>query len=260
MTAATPDRLERAGLVKLALLTVLALAAAAAWVALGSTLAPRRDTTTQRTAQSLLEKLEQEDAGWNVDVLSAGLGLDTTYDAIAGRKQRVDAALSALAALASQGGGDPGMRGRVDILRKVFEEKADVVETFKSHQSILRNSLRYLSTAGEEARGVLDAGEGDAKAREAARATLDAALSQALRYAVVGDEDQRSRLSAATRSLDEAVARMSDAAPAKAQLLIVLTHLQTVLHQKPDVEALLRAIVDSPTRKVLEDSRPDAPH
>jgi hypothetical protein len=238
---------------------LIASAAAAAWLAF-SRLGGHRFATGAGVAESMagaLHSLQQEDAGWNVDVLSAGLGLDESYDEVAGRKRRIDADLADLAAKV---GRDADARGRLEMLRRVFDEKADAVETFKSHFSILRNSLRYVSTAADEAKTLVDADTRvDPKLRDALHVALDGASSQALRYAVVGDEDQRSRLAATAQSLDEAVSRVPETSAAKAQLLIVLSHLQTVLHQKRDVDALLRAIVAAPTRKVLEGMQAAAP-
>jgi hypothetical protein len=95
----------------------------------------------------------------------------------------------------------------------------------------------------------------DPKLRDGLRTALDGAASQAMRYAAVGDEDQRSRLSAAGQSLDEVVSRVPENSMCKSQLLIVLSHLQTVLHQKRDVDALLRVIIAAPTRSVLDDTQ-----
>lgn len=249
----TARRMRRRAVVYTSAGLVLAAAAAAAASFLLHWPVPhQQDAAARANAASLFHLLQREDAAWNTDILKAGIGLQDNYDDIAARKRSLDAAFSRLAdAQAAQ----PGERARLDVLRRIFDDKADAVETFKSHHSILRNSLRYVSTAADEARDILDADTGtDAKTREQLRQTLAAAASQALRYAVVADEDQRARLAAATLSLDEAVARLPESSASKGQMLIVLSHLHTVLHQKPDVDVLLRTILDSPTGKVIEDA------
>ena len=121
---------------------------------------------------ALLRHLKQLDAQWELDVLKSKIGINTNYDPLADsliklsqllEKLEADIALpqthSETAAL---------VQGSV-ALRRVIDEKAALIEQFKSNNSVLRNSLAFLPTAADDVQQSIGLGHHCAQRKRAGR-------------------------------------------------------------------------------------------
>ncbi|MBL8520818.1 MAG: hypothetical protein JNK75_09100 [Betaproteobacteria bacterium] len=229
---------------------VLALAClAAALVLLGflyfkSTSA---DPTVRAEVESALRAIRQDDTDWSAEVLRTKLGIAEDYDAIVALDRGVRARIARLAT--HPAAADPAFRTSLGALDGAFRHKAERSDRFKSHNSILRNSLRYLPTAAAEARAALSGVAGNT-AREA-DALLAHALTESLKYAVVADESHRAGMQEAIERLQARTAALP-AGDARDAAGVFLVHAHTVLRFKRDEEALLAAVTQAPTVRNLD--------
>jgi hypothetical protein len=124
--------------------TAIAVAAAAALGLLGLLYDKSQAARPGMRAevQDDLRLVNQLDSDWNVGVMSAKVGLNESYDPLVVPAQRIAAALARVER--SQAAQGAGLAAELDALRRAFAQKTDLVDNFKSHNSILRNSMRYL--------------------------------------------------------------------------------------------------------------------
>src|SRR5438552_2613772 len=129
-------------------LTVTALAAVLVFL-----YAKTRSVDADKKAQieGHLKQMKQLDAEWNVDALKSRMELNKNYDPLTSplpmlielqEKLRLEA--TAIDASGTEKG--------LSELKGVLDEKIDLIDQFKAQNAILKNSLRYVSTAVDELR------------------------------------------------------------------------------------------------------------
>jgi two-component system, NtrC family, sensor kinase len=195
------------------------------------------------STEAQLRELRQLDSEWNVDILRSKVGLNGSYDAIVTPLHRIVAGMDTL--MAAPVSASAPIQKQVDAMRKVFADKADAVDAFKSHNSILRNSLRYLPTAATEAKSML--GSLGGSVATGVDKELTGTLSEALKYAVVTDDAQRYQLTERTQALDASAVDLPDASAALNATTVFLNHVRTLLKQKSNEQDMLSAIAAVPT-------------
>ena len=104
---------------------------------------------------STLRQLKQVDAEWNVDVLKSKTGYNTNYDPVASPLPLIETLAIALQDKTTEIWGEgSALKGSLGQYRTVMEQKINMIERFKSQNSILRNSSRFLPVAArKQARG-----------------------------------------------------------------------------------------------------------
>jgi two-component system, NtrC family, sensor kinase len=106
-------------------------------------------------ARDLIRLLKQQDAIWDNEVLKTRIALSHNYDPLVSPLHEMASLWQRLDAIESV----PGRHGatlweglRSDYLQAV-KEKTRLVEQFKSHNAVLRNSLAFLPTAEDDIQG-----------------------------------------------------------------------------------------------------------
>ena len=199
----------------------------------------RREGEAYEHLNRLLQELRQQDADLNQNVLQLRYRGLANYDALsagATRLQRLAAALAAVNARTRVAGDDPRAGPLIAALERVVRDKVDLIERFKSRNAVLHNSLRYFPTAAQDALDGAAQG-GDPRAGVALRDLR----REMLLFALFGEPSlfgELGRLASARRALAEATASGSTAA--------VLTHAHLMLDHQPEIERLVRALVNSP--------------
>jgi two-component system, NtrC family, sensor kinase len=235
----------------LAWLPLALLATGLLWFLYGKTQAS--SPAARAAIEEQLRSIHQFDSDWNVDVMSSKVGLNASYDPIVAPFPKILEQLGRVEA--GEGASDSDVKARLLVMRGVFLRKADLVDEFKSRNSVLRNSLRFLPTAARDAEAALAA---EPAARGARPADLlpevGGTLAEALKYAVVIDEAQRDQLEAAVLHLQAGLDALPGASGAREPLAVFLTHARTV-HAKIGNEAsLLSGIVQVPTVAAIDSS------
>ncbi len=100
---------------------------------------------------AVLRHLKQLDAQWELDVLKSRIGVNTHYDALADNQGEMARLMEQL-----QSDSDAHKHGaaadaaKLAVLQRAIQDKAVLIEKFKSNNSVLRNSLAFLPTAAED--------------------------------------------------------------------------------------------------------------
>jgi signal transduction histidine kinase len=203
---------------------------------------------------ALLRQLKQLDAHWELDAMKSRIGLNQNYDPLVDPLPDMGDLPQQLDALASPQPGDtPGrLAAAVAAYQDALKDKAALVESFKSHNAVLRNSLSFLPTAADDiaAQALLTGRAARPPAQAAAEAAnrvllatlIYSQLSGAVQAQQVGDE--LARMEAVAGPLDQAM---------RERLGRFDAHVRTVLRERDQVADLLKGISAAPTGARIDD-------
>lgn len=201
------------------------------------------DTTSYFENAVLVRQLKQLDAHWELDVMKSRMGINANYDALvdplSDLNQLQDNLRSRLSGEHHQAAAS--LSEAQKALGKTIQSKTRLIERFKSHNSVLRNSLFFLPTAAADLRETRAAG---------LSAMADAILLNALIYSQAPSSEAGSELQAQLDRLSALSARRSPAIRTAA--VIFASHVRTVLREQPKVNGLLRDIAAVPTTARIE--------
>jgi two-component system, sensor histidine kinase and response regulator len=222
---------------------VLALAGLGLVLTLVFLRARTADVDRHNRVVGALRQLKELDAVFDRDVLRARFHLLTTYDPLVTTLDQLHALQREFRTgpLAIVGRGQSDIDRAVAAFGRALDEKEAVLENFKSHNSILQNSLQFLPLAVADASGSRS-GTGEVRS---ANGVLDALLRDILIYNLSPDEDLRGRIAALIQQVRRRAAGSSgDHARA---FDIVARHAQTVVAEKVQVDSLVDAILSVPS-------------
>jgi signal transduction histidine kinase len=200
-----------------------------------------------------LRQLKQLDARWELDVLKSRMGIDTSYDSLVDplanlnelRSKLKDVVTSRPHRAAAE------LAQRDAELQQALVDKTRLVEHFKSHNSVLRNSLAFLPTAADDVQQAINqSGGGDAKTLRQVSAAVNQILLDTMVYSQVTSSDKGAEVEAELARLSE----LSNLATPVADSLKVFTpHVWTVLREQPLVNGLLNNIAEAPVAMHIDD-------
>jgi PAS domain S-box-containing protein len=202
------------------------------------------DRLESRTA---LQHLRELDARWDSEVMRARLGMQRDYDALSASVADQQITLDGFeAGLRSWSAPAPAMAGSVQ-LRADVHTKAELVEQFKSANSVLRNSLAFLPTAAADATRALEGGgSGPASTRSAgASAQVARLLLASLLYSQNPTDDLGAGIRTGLREVEDQRAGL--APEAARRLALFAMHAATVVREQKVSDDLLRDIAAVPT-------------
>jgi signal transduction histidine kinase len=203
---------------------------------------------------TLLRQIKQLDARWELDVLKSKMGISTNYDSLVDplvELKQLSEKLQAPSSRQAQRGADVIAGGSVAIYQGI-EAKAGLIEQFKSHNSVLQNSLAFLPTAAHDIHAAIAAGPLPERAlsRQLAANVNDILLDvMVYSHAPSGEvaahlRDDLGRLNARRRALPKAVGE---------SLEIFNAHAQAALREQPLVNDLLARISAVRTAERIDD-------
>jgi signal transduction histidine kinase len=196
----------------------------------------------------LLRQLKQLDAGWERDVLRSRMGVETNYDSLVDPlvefsqlqselehdiPNRLNAANSAT------------LMTLVSNLHQAIEDKTRLIEHFKSHNSVLRNSLAFLPTAAADVQDAATSSLGANSAPKPLSADVTAILLASMEFSQASSDDKAVAINAGL----ERLSRMNGTMPVRVREAadIFASHVRTILLEQPVVDALLGEIAAVPT-------------
>ena len=199
---------------------------------------------------ALLRHLKQLDAQWELEVLKSKIGLNAHYDPLAGSLTELSALLDRFESETGRQRHDEAVAldGAAAAVRGVIQQKAALIERFKSTNSVLRNSLAFLPTAAQDVQQVL-ANSGTrlpvpADTRPIA-ANVNSLLLASMLYSQSASDERGTEIRRALNAL-EADARPLPVA-LRDRLDIFRAHVGAVLREQPAVNELLGRIAAVPT-------------
>jgi diguanylate cyclase (GGDEF)-like protein len=194
----------------------------------------------------LLREFRQLDAQWELDASKLRAGVLDSYDVLVDPPIRMQALLDALETrLAARGTASPEPGIAIAELRRAAARKATLMEDFKSHNAVLRNSLSFLPTAADEALREVEAGDGPSFAKRALRDRINEVLLDSIVFSRSGAADptageRPASLTGAVKSSDPPGASSS------ARLALFDAHVATVWREHALVGQLVQEIGETP--------------
>jgi two-component system, NtrC family, sensor kinase len=195
-----------------------------------------------------LRQLKRLDAQWELEVLRSRSGITGHYDALANSRSELGRLFEALDAdLASEEHelADELTKGRQE-LRAAIEEKATLIERFKSSNSVLRNSLVFLPIAAEELQRASSHGRGRADSAAASvPATVSRLLLSTMLYSQNASDERAAEIAAGLGRLEAQL--RAHPVTAREAFDVFAVHVRTVLREQMVVAEILGAIAAAPT-------------
>jgi signal transduction histidine kinase len=211
-------------------------------------------TLTYTESRYLISRMKQLNAQWETEILKARIDINHNYDPLVTPLTEMTQLWERFDTMESSHGRNdsPLWRASHDAYLSAFEEKSRLVEQFKSHNAVLRNSLAFLPTAEDDIQQplaqLLDSDK--LQLQNIATDTYDLLLS-GLEFAQVTSDDKAAdilvglnKLSVNKLSLPEEFHRPID---------ILSNHVALILREQPVVNRLLENIEAIPVAERLDD-------
>lgn len=202
-----------------------------------------------------LRQLKQVDAEWNVDVLRSKTGLASNYDQVASPLPVIDSLKTRVQQEGATLWGDRTEAGAqlsalLEDYSRLMDRKIDLIERFKSQNSILRNSTRFLPKAATDlAEAVRDSGADPAVKAEVER-ELNNVLAETMSYSNTPDANLRTRIEQDSARLRQTADGLPPVARDRAETLTA--HVGVVLAQQDKGAQILDALGGLATAQALD--------
>jgi len=213
-----------------------------------------RDDSSYFENVALLRQLKQLDARWELDAIKSKVGINTNYDSLVDPLLDLNKLREQLQAELSS---RPHVSGRAlvdgtESFRQAVEEKTRLIEHFKSHNSVLRNSLAFLPTAADDIQKAMEkVSGGDPNTKRRVSIGVNDALLAILVYSQAPSDEKTAEIQL---ELDHLAAyRTNLPADIGEGIEIFSSHINTVLREQPEVNGLLRNIAAVPTAARIND-------
>lgn len=195
------------------------------------------DNQQHQQYRTLMAQQLDQDATVNQSVLKARYALLTSYDPLVRAMSEQLDLQEDLKQVPGFIGNQQSLLSQLSENNQIFTQKEDLVESFKSKNAILKNSLTYLPELVKEVR------TGSAKGLSGDEAIqLESLLDNVLLYSLSSDEDLVSQIKTQIAQLKSK----------KSQgIQLALAHTKMILEYKPQVDALTRDILKLPTAQAI---------
>ena len=197
---------------------------------------------------AVLRHLKQLDAQWELDVLKSKIGLTAHYDPLADSLVELTGLLDGIEKGFGANARDhaAGLALASAALRRAIEEKAALIERFKSNNAVLRNSLAFLPTAAQDVRQLLGRIDThNAFAAERVSENVNKLLLASMLYSQSASDEGAAQAQEGLHALD------ADKPLLRPEIMdrleIFAAHVQTVLREQRGVNELLGHISAVPT-------------
>ncbi|UVM73649.1 DAHL domain-containing protein [Pseudomonas alvandae] len=191
-------------------------------------------------SRDLIRLLKQQDAIWDNEVLKSRVALSRNYDPLVSPLNEMARLWQRLDAIESETGRHaPSLWSTLrDEYLKAVKEKTRLVEQFKSHNAVLRNSLAFLPTAEDDIQRQFAqlSDEDKLRLQSAIIDTYDLLLST-LEFAQVTTQDQAAEILMGLNQLDVNKERLP--AGLVGSVDILRRHIALILREQPLVNQLM---------------------
>ncbi len=191
-----------------------------------------------------VQRLKQLDTDFNVDVLKARFRLLNNYD---GFSEQLDESFATLQELTNfpafvEAEGSVALSRTLASFSNSLSQKQEMIEQFKTQNSVVRNSLNYFPIAGSE---LIKKAAASPDGREL-ELSFDGLMRELLVFSLTAEDELEPQI----RLSMEKVRAWTEAHPNHADIKMVtslLAHARAILSRKPKVDALTRQLVAIPT-------------
>lgn len=210
-------------------------------------------TATYAESRDLIGRIKQLNAQWETEILKARIAISHNYDPLV-------APLNEMTQLWEQfetketnhGRNDPIWHAGHDAYHTAVQEKTRLVEQFKSHNAVLRNSLAFLPTAEDDIQEPLTRllDEDKLQLQNIATDTYDLLLSS-LEFAQVTSDDKAADILVGLNKLKVNKERLPE--QFHSPIDVLSNHIALILREQPVVNQLLQNIEAVPVAARLDD-------
>jgi signal transduction histidine kinase len=210
-------------------------------------------TSAYIESRDLIAQIKQLNAQWETEVLKARVAISHNYDPLVSPLTEMTSLWSKFETMASSQERNNPAQWQVshDTYLNAIKEKTRLVEQFKSHNAVLRNSLAFLPTAEDDIQGQLVRLQDTDKLllQNIATDTYDLLLS-GLEFAQVTSDDKAADILVGLNKL--AVNKERLPVEFHAPIEILSNHVALILREQPVVNALLEKIATVPVAERLD--------
>ncbi|NIL15572.1 DAHL domain-containing protein [Pseudomonas sp. AN3A02] len=211
-------------------------------------------TSTYTESRDLIREIKQLNSQWDSEVLKARIALTHNYDPLVAPLTEMNRLWVSLEQRESQHRHEDPARWQAgqDAYRQAIDEKARLVDQFKSHNAVLRNSLAFLPTAEDDIQAQFLALTNADKLLQQSIATdtYDVLLSS-LEFAQVTSDDKAADILVGLNTL--AINKLSLPESFQVPVEILSNHIALILREQPLVNDLLERIAAVPLAERLDD-------
>lgn len=208
---------------------------------------PTVDAGRHGRALDLVRVLKQLDAARDADLLRVRLDLLRDYDPLVQPLPRMDAILAELAELALDDGSG-ALGAAVAAAHAAFTAKADMVDRFQRHDSLLKNSLRYAPAAYSDIQQ-----HAEAAALPALQARLGALMGATLAFVGAPETANGLRVQAAAQEV-RGLVRAQPPLAQRAAIDNLLTHVDVIVLRQSAEAVLLAGLEQAGTGARLDEA------
>ncbi|MCU1736286.1 MULTISPECIES: DAHL domain-containing protein [unclassified Pseudomonas] len=203
--------------------------------------------------RDLINRVKQLDAQWDTEILKARIAVTRNYDPLVKPPQEMHQLLQTFTPI------DPGQehkaadawKDRRDTLIQALDEKARLVEQFKSRNAILRNSLAFLPTAEDDIQHQLSELQDQDKLmlQDMSNDIYDLLLST-LEFAQTTTDERAHTIELGLNQVMIDAQRQPPSFNEPVQIL--LNHVNLILREQPKVNSLIEQIDAVPVSESLD--------
>ncbi|TDV40825.1 hypothetical protein EDF87_11819 [Pseudomonas helmanticensis] len=236
----------------LLLLTLVALALAS--ILLFLYLKSSSDQTmTYTESRDLIRQIKQQNSQWENEILKARVALTHNYDPLVSPMNEMNRLWARFDAIESGHGRKDSAQWNAahESFLQAMQEKTRLVEQFKSHNALLRNSLAFLPTAEDDIQQQL-ASLSDFDKLQLQNITTDTydLLLSALEFAQVTSDDRAADIEVGLNKLKVNAQRLPLAF--QTPIKILSSHISLIAREQPRVNQLLESIEGIPVADSLD--------
>ncbi|MHC8388177.1 DAHL domain-containing protein [Pseudomonas sp. MDT2-39-1] len=211
-------------------------------------------TSTYTESRDLVSRMKQLNAQWETEILKTRIAINHNYDPLVAPLTEMTKLWERFDTMESNHGRNdsPVWLTSHDAYLSAIEEKTRLVEQFKSHNAVLRNSLAFLPTAEDDIQEPLaQLQDGDKlQLQNIANDTYDLVLST-MEFAMVTSDDKAAEILVGLSKLKVNKLRLPE--QFHSPLDILDKHIALILREQPVVNRLLENIEAIPVAERLDD-------
>ncbi|MGD8220564.1 DAHL domain-containing protein [Pseudomonas thivervalensis] len=204
-------------------------------------------------SRDLIRLLKQQDAIWDNEVLKSRISLTHNYDPLVSPLHEMARLWQRLDAIESEPGrhGPSLWEAQRDEYLKLVKEKTRLVEQFKSHNAVLRNSLAFLPTGEDDIQGQF-ARLPDTYRLELQNVAIDTydLLLSSMEFAQLSSPERAAEILLGLNQLEVNKERLPEGLLNSVEVL--RRHIGVILREQPKVNELLMGIETVPLADRLD--------
>lgn len=210
--------------------------------------------STYTESRDLIRHIKQLNAQWETEILKARIAITHNYDPLVSPLTEMTSRWEQFDKReAAHGRKDsPAWKASHEAYLAAIKEKTRLVEQFKSHNAVLRNSLAFLPTAEDDIQAQMAALPDEEKLslQNVATDTYDLLLSS-LEFAQVTSDDKAAEILVGLNKLEVNKERLPE--QFHSPVTILSNHIALILREQPIVNRLLENIAAIPVADRLDD-------